>query len=142
MARNASAFQMPVVLTAGRPGTASPQEPAPGGRLDARDAPVAEDPTMRGTRMAVLAGLITLAGAGGALAQSGPAKDPTANGGNAVINNGAGSGTGTTSPGPGMTLQDGKNATPTANPIADGGNSQLNDGRGSGTGTKEPKGDK
>lgn len=96
---------------------------------------------MRGTRIAVLTAILIATG-GVALAQSEPKTDPVANGGNSPVNNGAGSGTGTMSPGPGMTLKDGRNADPTASPVSDGGNSRLNDGAGSGTGTKEPRNDK
>ncbi|MCJ2014783.1 hypothetical protein [Methylobacterium sp. J-076] len=97
---------------------------------------------MRNPRLAMMAGLLTVAGAGAALAQGAPTASPTANGGNSVINNGQGSGTGTASPGPGMTLKEGSNPVPTSDPVADGGNAGVNAGAGSGTGTKEPKGDR
>jgi hypothetical protein len=95
---------------------------------------------MRGMGMAVLAAVMAVGPAGGAWAQGEPTKNPAADGGNSLINNGAGSGTGTASPGPGMTLKEGKNPTPTASPTANGGNSNINDRSGSGTGTEEPKG--
>ncbi len=85
---------------------------------------------------AILAGL-TAHGASTALAQGtgdGLAKDPTANGGNATVNQGAGSGTGTTDSERGTITN-----KPTQDPTENGGNSVVNKGAGSGTGT-EPTG--
>ncbi|KQT58472.1 hypothetical protein ASG52_21695 [Methylobacterium sp. Leaf456] len=80
---------------------------------------------------AILAGIT-----GGAMAQGtgdGPAKDPTANGGNTVVNQGAGSGTGTTDKERGLAT-----GTPKADPTENGGNTVVNRGAGSGTGTEAP----
>jgi len=97
---------------------------------------------MRAVFIALVTGAVTLAGMSAVMAQGEPTTAPTADGGNGVINGGAGSGTGTASPGPGMTLKEGSNPTPTASPTGNGGNTATNGGAGAGTGTKEPKGDR
>ena len=89
-------------------------------------------------RTTLIAALTGFAVCGGTVAQAqgtggGPATDPTANGGNTIVNQGAGSGTGTTDRERGTTT-----GTPTADPTENGGNAVINKGAGSGTGTEKP----